>query len=529
MNCHHTAIILAALSGVIFAESLASLRADDANSSPQIAQTPYQAPGAAPRYTAFISDLHFGVGKETGGSWDPTEDFRWPRALEGFLNKITEEGQQGVDLVIVGDFLEMWQPPAGIKCSGVSADLGCTVDEMASLVQKIVTEHSADLEILRSFAERGQNRLHIIVGNHDSTLRYQPVWKPLGTALNAEAGRINLVTNGVWVSSDGRIVAEHGNQIGQDVNKYATWPSISRRVDGNDYIVRPWGELFVQRLFNDQERTYPIIDNLSPETAGARYRAADRSLWGSAADIAKMLAFNLLETSLRQKSVMLGKPPKGKVDWDIRLGRKMGAMLFLYSLTPDDPLRKQLEADDPDAIAVRAQLAALANDKERLPDEEVQQLCDMIAVYAKDHICWDMQLGSVAEHFLHSKQKVMARHLRERQATFKSMRVFIYGHTHQFEQPWPVDLEGPPVTISVANTGAFQRLIDEEGFLKRLNGRTPQEALRTMRLDELPPCYTTVIVPAATSGRNPIPKTRAWLMREDDSGVFVAPEDQRCH
>jgi hypothetical protein len=171
----------------------------------------------------------------------------------------------------------------------------------------------------------------------------------------------------------------------------------------------------------------------------------------------------------------------------------------------------------------------LANDKERLPDEEVQQLCDMIAVYAKDHICWDMQLGSVAEHFLHSKKKVMATHLRERQATFKSMRVFIYGHTHQFEQPWPVDLEGPSATITVANTAAFQRLIDEPGFLKRLNGRTPQEALRTMRLDELPPCYTAVIVPPAALGRNPIPTTRAWLMREDDAGAFVAPEDQRCH
>ena len=268
MNCHRAAIILGALSLLIFAGSIASVPADDGNSSPQIAQTPYQAPGAAPRYTAFISDLHFGVGKETGGAWDPTEDFRWPRALEGFLNKITEEGQQGVDLVIVGDFLEMWQPPPEIKCSGVSADLGCSVDEMASLVQKIVTEHSGDLEILRVFAERGENRLHIILGNHDSALRYEPIWKPLGIALNARGGRINLLTDEVWVSSDGRMVAEHGHQIGQDVNKYATWPSISRRVDGKDYIVRPWGGIICSA--NVQRPRENLSDHRQSEPGDSR-------------------------------------------------------------------------------------------------------------------------------------------------------------------------------------------------------------------------------------------------------------------
>ncbi len=264
MKLRQTAAFVVAM---ILASPFAAVGADDAN-APAVATVPYQAPAASPRHSVFISDLHFGVGKQAGGAWDPTEDFRWPKALEGFLNQITEDGQQRVDLVIVGDFLELWQPPAEIKCGGAGADLGCTIDEMAALVGKVAAEHAGDLGILRNFAERGDNRLHIIVGNHDSTLRYAAVWNALGTALNAGSGRINLVTEGVWVSADGRILAEHGNQIGQDVNKYATWPTISRHVEGKDYIVRPWGELFVQRLFNDQEKTYSIIDNLSPETAG---------------------------------------------------------------------------------------------------------------------------------------------------------------------------------------------------------------------------------------------------------------------
>jgi hypothetical protein len=108
------------------------------------------------------------------------------------------------------------------------------------------------------------------------------------------------------------------------------------------------------------------------------------------------------------------------------------------------------------------------------------------------------------------------------------MRVFIYGHTHQFEEPWRVNLDSGP-TITIANTGAFQRLVDEAGFLKRLNGRTPQEALRTMTPEELPPCYTAVIVPAGAAGDIPVPKTRAWHMPEDGTGSFTDPGDPRCH
>ena len=76
------------------------------------------------------------------------------------------------------------------------------------------------------------------------------------------------------MSADGRIVAEHGHQIGSDVNRYKDWPKITEQVEGKEFIIRPWGELFVQKIFNDEEKTYQIIDNLIPETAGAWYRHA---------------------------------------------------------------------------------------------------------------------------------------------------------------------------------------------------------------------------------------------------------------
>ena len=46
------------------------------------------------------------------------------------------------------------------------------------------------------------------------------------------------------------------------------------------------------------------------------------------------------------------------------------------------------------------------------------------------------------------------------------MRVFIYGHTHERELPWPVratDLR----RVTVLNACAFQRVVDKAGFLTR--------------------------------------------------------------
>jgi hypothetical protein len=122
-------------------------------------------------------EARFGVGKDPSRGWDATEDFRWPKALEGFLNKIFEIGNDRTELVIVGDMLELWQPPADIPCTGDGADLGCSIDEMARLTALIAAQHQPELALLKAFSARGENRLHIIVGNHDSTLRYSAVWQ----------------------------------------------------------------------------------------------------------------------------------------------------------------------------------------------------------------------------------------------------------------------------------------------------------------------------------------------------------------
>ena len=136
--------------------------------------------------------------------------------------------------------------------------------------------------------------------------------------------------------------------------------------------------------------------------------------------------------------------------------------------------------------------------------------------------CADPELGSGAQNLFMAKGKVLARHLRAKQSQFPAMRVFIHGHTH-IETPWKVALNDL-VDITVANTGAFQRLIDEAGFLRRIGGTPPAEGLRFLRLEQLPPCYTVVIVPQEGAE----PEIYAWHMPEDGIGGRLTAGDGRC-
>ena len=247
----------------------------------------YRAPSGEQRKIVLISDLHLGLGRNADGRWNPMEDFRWTAALKGFLAEISRWGNDAVDLVVVGDFLELWQPPDGMECPGVSLEIGCSVDFMTRLASLVVRAHAADLALVRDFSMRGENRLHVIPGNHDSSLLVASVWQPLADALDGASGRIDFVSSGTWSSRDGRIVAEHGHQIGLDANRYSSWPAILREVNGTAYLERPWGERFVQVLFNQAEKEYEIIDNLAPETVGQpakEHRAQDRSRQVGAAD-----------------------------------------------------------------------------------------------------------------------------------------------------------------------------------------------------------------------------------------------------
>jgi len=484
----------------------------------------FKAVSTPERTIVVISDLHLGLGKNANNEWYAVEDFRWSKASKAFLDEISTMGSQKVDLVIAGDFLEMWQTPADILCKGAGANLGCTIDEMKTLATRITKAHKQVLTDLRNFSQTGKNRLHIIPGNHDSSLLIAAVWEPVGKALEVKKGRVNFVKTGIWKSTDGTIVVEHGHQIGSEANRYDKWPNIVEARGGKEYIIRPWGEQFVQKIFNEQENNYPVIDNLSPESAGIRYRMADRGVWGTGEDIAQFVSFNLFQTSLRQKVQILGdeKSPEEKPKWDIPKARGQGHRLFVAALPQDDPFRAGLLGDSEQAEKTKLELDALAKDDKRLPDENVKMLCEQAEIRGNS-ICKTPELGATMEKLLVPREWILASHLRQRKAEFPEMRYFIYGHTHLLEVTWQPDSKS---RVKVLNSGAFHRVIDEKGFLLRVNakGITPEEGLKKIAVEELPPCYTFVLIPP---GKEPMVSN--WAMEESSqTGSIVEPGANIC-
>ena len=476
------------------------------------------APADTSRLLVVISDLHIGIGRNNSGAWDPTEDFRWPKALKSFLDHISNKGNNRVDLMIAGDFLELWQPPPDIECRGKGPDLGCSIPEVKQIVARIIDAHKDEFAAIADFAQAGSNHVYVMPGNHDAAIVIPEVWALVAVALQGDNGRISLVKDGIWTTSDGQVLIEHGHQIGSDANRFADWPRVTAPgKDGQEYLIRPWGELFVQRLFNDEEKNYPIIDNLSPESVGVKYRMADRGVWHSAGDIARFVAFNLFQTSLGQKIDSLGETGTGgaqNTKCTVEEGRALGHRLLVESLPWNDPLRDQIEAKDEAAQKVRAELDILAR---RLPEEDIAQLCEQRS---------ERPLGAFIERTFVPRKNILGKHLDKRLKNYPDATLFIYGHTHQLEEGWDVRVDKYHRNVTVLNSGAFQRLIDEPGYMARADKEKPWKGLREIDIEKLPACYSAVFV---QYGQNkPSAEVKLWQMEEDSTGHERSPGTSFC-
>jgi hypothetical protein len=488
------------------------------------------------RLTAIVSDLHFGAGQH-GQSWDRSEDFRWHADWDSFLQRVSSCGKGQVDLVIAGDALELWQPPVDIPCKGANADTACTPAEAKALARRVVDAHRADLRLIGRFADEGNNRVYFVPGNHDAALLLNGVWQLVDQAVGAKKGgrvircakdsALPCTRNG-WVSQPGgEIYVEHGHQIGSDVNRFKSWPDIVQTVDGNEYLQRPWGQRFVQRLFNEQEQHYPIIDNLMPESAGARYRMADRGLWKSIDDVGIFLKFNLFETSWSQKWMELGSGDPLPEKWDGKRAKELGSRLYLDALPVDDPFRQEAERDDAAGHALNKKLSELAS---AASDEEIQMLCNRMAIQSRGHTtCNGAPLGAIAQRLILPKAVLMESHLRGRVAAeAPDMRVFVYAHTHQYEPRWTVEVDDSGRKIAIHNTGAFQRLISEGEFLALAKERSwkPATALANLQNEDLKACYGVVF--AVANGKQTESETLRWYVDKQGKGEFFDPIGSLC-
>ena len=377
----------------------------------------------------FISDLHVGVGKDpVTNEWLPAEDFRWSAEFKLFLDAMNRQGSGKTDLIIVGDFLELWQSithpciqvneKGNIACVGQDGnpdkaalswlrrmlcqdneacsddvvlsryseqacrhkdrDLGCNEKEVLARANRVFSQHDDVFEAIGRFAASGDNQVTILAGNHDAALLFPAVRGALIEAIGAPEGRVSMPESAYWLSSDSRIYAEHGQQVPDDVNSWEDdWPTPFIEKDGTTYLRRPWGEQFVQNFYNDWEEKYPVIDNILKETAGVKYGVAAEGNAVALATVGDFLKFYFFDVSLKQLSQSLGSTDK-EVKWDIPYIRKdLGDRFIVESLPSDHPAHQAAEsARERRELPITVIPEHASESKLLLSDEEISEICD---------------------------------------------------------------------------------------------------------------------------------------------------------
>ena len=496
------------------------------------------AQAASDRTLVVVSDLHLGAGRDSAGQWRNIEDFRWHDDFVAFLGEIRKSGRDRVDLVLAGDVFELWQSPL-MKCSADlrsvgcvvtdctydDADLGCEEQQALQRLRHVIGQHAATLDALKDFATQGENAVYVVPGNHDAALLFELLRKELQGHFSSP--RVNVLSEGAWLSPDRKIVVEHGHQF-DDLNSFPRWPQPFATREGKRYIVRPWGENMVQQFYNQYEQLMPIVDNLKSEADGARFaiEAAGLKPLGEAAG--KFARFFLFESSVRQILTALGdekgKPDEQKTRRYLATLRQKPPEFFLDVVYGDPQLARAVDVMGKDAF--RALNVA------ELSDEELRAVCavkDSLRDNGRKEIqpCPppDENLGAALKGLFIHPDTIRAWYLRDLRRKFikdgnsVTPQVYIFGHTHVAKASVPQRVDDGAYgdfSIEVANTGAFQRVVTKEQVRRILAEKKKTKADATffdLRPEDLPACYSFIYVgPYANNpGR---PELRRWSFND---------------
>ena len=487
-----------------------------------------RADAGSPRTIVIISDLHLGVGKDPAtGSWHAFEDFRWAPEFARFLAAVNEAGSGRTDLVLNGDTFELWQ---SLRDDCTVADVGCSEADARRRIDHVIAQHRDEMDALAGFARAGENTVTIIPGNHDAALLFPAVAAAVVDALAVPAPRVRVEPRGSWSSPDGLVYAEHGHQIGHEVNRFEGWPTPFVERGGQRFLRRPWGEQFVQAFYNDFERRYPIIDNITDERGAIRLGTEAEGRLQTVVHSAEFLKFFLLDVSSAQLGQALGGATAREPVWDVAAVRAQGNRFIVESFPVGDPLRP--------AVAAAASAGALPLSAAQLTTEEIRMICDHRARLAarsradargsdKPTRCPTIpreSLGATVQYLLKARDDVFGAHLRRAQAALAarepSFRIFVYSHTHIADPGFaPLRRARTGWDPWVINTGAWQRVIGSETIARD----SPNAAAALSReLESLPACYSMVWVdPYATV---PAARLRSWRRHADGTWGF----GERC-
>lgn len=486
---------------------------------------------ASERHTVFISDLHLGAGRDAQQRWIPTEDFRWQPEFDAFLAWLSRRTGDRAELVFTGDTFELWQSPTmecssdinkpGCKvadCHETDTEIGCTEAEAQARLRVVLKAHDDFVMALRAFAAKGSNRVVFVPGNHDAALLFPAVAQQLLGTFNSPG--ITLSRSGSWLSTDGLVYADHGHQWDL-LNRFAYWPQPFVQREGTQHLAKPWGENMVQQFYNQYEAVFPIIDNLSKESAGVQYAIEQAGLAAAQDAVGRFFRFFLFQQSTRQAMVALGKD--GHPAWDGAAVRQRGADFFIDTLADPTLL----------AAARAAQKAGtLTLEASRLSDDEIDVICTARQQLRDARPCpvRQGQLGAALVNTVFGDTLQRAAYLRDLLPRVKRPdepwpAAYVAGHSHTATAPERLPLGEMPdglLTLQYANTGAFQRVASPEQIQAILAGPAKDRAKSPLDLqpEDLPPCYNFVWVEPYTA--RPQLKLWRWAAQAGDAAAQPA-------
>jgi hypothetical protein len=467
------------------------------------------------RAIVVISDLHMGAGRDAEGRWRRDEHFRWSPDFAAFLRAIDAQHRSAVDLVLNGDTFE----------------LPSTDGPALTALDGVLAAHTAELEALSTFAKAGSNRVVLIPGDADAALRFAKVAERVARALRSPNDRIVVATAGYWLSGDGKVHAEHGDDIGFRAQDSAT----------------------LRDLHQVLETVYPVVHNVAVRGSGAKYALAADNTVVSADAAVQLVREALFSVSWQQFRMELDDGEVQAPRWDLAQVRSQGASLLPSSLADDDPL-KALAA----YLAKAGRLTTVAGE---LTDQELTALCDYRAAVRRARRRFEPVVtqfaprgpaiaecprtpdtrGAIFEYFWRSRDELYGNYVeraRRRSSSSNAPVVFAIGHSHLADRAQSyanlisggllkIPMEGfSPVrgalTPVVINGGAWNRTITPVQLerLKAERGVSWHEFLQSLEPEALAPCYSFVQVPPYD--QDPSPAVRYW--RQGGDGAWgIAP------
>lgn len=491
---------------------------------------------AANRTLIIISDLHIGPGREPSGTWSDYEDFRDHEALAALLENIAGGGT--TDLLILGDFLELWQTTNMVcddrntdcyprDCRPENRDLGCSEDEALKRAQKIALDHKEVFDNLKGFLVVEGNRLFLLPGNHDAALLFRQVSDYVISELSvAEDGKTlkipKFLSTGFWLSADRRVLADHGHFFDKP-NSFRGWSAtdpptpFTKDEQGVRRLERTAGEQIVQACVDNLEHRYPLIDNFITDDFIIKQALGTACLHdkGTAASLMKLIWSNL---SFNQFVHFLGED--GTPVWDYDEMRKRGTYHADFLVDYLDENRGAVKSFLGEGSFI---------DLSIFDDASLEILCDY--KYAKLAEIKDGHaielcprkgdaLGGAADRYLNSdptsplKEHVanLRNFLADSSPLETSLSLYIFGHTHEANILNDIPIRSNPQEITAINSGTFQRIISPEKW-KAVSGNCTSKELQflnDLKYEDLPRGYTFVRVKPYKSGAEPVAELLTW-------------------